>query len=135
MLGPPVAQIPVFMLLSAIFLHAANEPGSVLRNEAFFTLQSLAHPDPTVTLPIILGLVSLASIETSKWFISEEQSRRFAEIRRREHARRASGKIVIQPMKYAKSISRGLSVGRIVLAAIAPGVSYVQHAIMRYSLF
>ncbi|KAF8525318.1 60Kd inner membrane protein-domain-containing protein [Gautieria morchelliformis] len=121
MLVPPISQIPIFVLLSATFLHAANEPGSVLRNEEFLTLNSLAHPDPTVVLPIALGLISLASIETSGWFTSEEQSRRFAEVRRREQTRRAHGKIVIQPMKYVRSILRGLSVGRIILASMAPG--------------
>jgi mitochondrial inner membrane protein COX18 len=122
MLVPPISQIPIFVLLSATFLHAANEPGSVLRNEAFLTLNSLAHPDPTVALPIALGLISIASIETSTWFTSEEHSRRFAAVRRRE---RAHGKMVIQPMKYVRSILRGLSVGRIILASMAPGVSYV----------
>ncbi|KAF8592443.1 hypothetical protein K439DRAFT_1643585 [Ramaria rubella] len=117
----PLAQIPVFVILSATFLQAAHEPGSVLRNESFLTLQSLAHPDPTVTLPIVLGLVSLATIETSKWFATGERQRRFIEKNRRDKARKAQGNIVIQPMKYMKSILRGLSVGRIVLAAMAPG--------------
>lgn len=124
MLVPSVPQIPIFMLFTATFFHAANEPGSVLRNEAFFTLRSLAHPDPTVTLPILIGLVSFASIETSQWFTTAEQSRRYALIKSREQAQKADGKIVIQPMKYTRSIMRGLSVGRIILAATTPGVSY-----------
>lgn len=120
MLVPSVSQIPVFMLLSATLFHAANEPGSVLRNEEFLTLRSLAHPDPTIALPIALGMISLASIETSKWFTTAEQSKKFAEV---TMTHRAHGKTVIQPMKYTKSVLRILSVCRIVLAAMVPGVS------------
>jgi mitochondrial inner membrane protein COX18 len=137
MLVPLVSQIPIFMLFSATLLHAANEPGSVLRNEEFLTLRSLAHSDPTVALPIALGLISFASIETSKWFTTAEQSRKFVEMRKTQSAH---GKNLLQPMKYTKGIVRTLSVGRIVLAAMAPGVSFtlsmpaVEYLLLRYSL-
>ena len=123
MLVPPASQIPIFVALSAAFFRAVSEPGSALRDEAFLTLPSLALPDPTMVLPIGLGLVSLATIETSKWFVTEERARRSAERKRRDDIQRAQGKVVVQPLKYTRSILRGLSVGRILLAAMAPGVS------------
>ncbi|KAF8528940.1 60Kd inner membrane protein-domain-containing protein [Hysterangium stoloniferum] len=121
MVVPPITQIPVFVVLSATFLQLANAPGTVLRDEAVLTLQSLAHPDPTVALPVILGLISLATVETSQWFVTQEKVRRLRETRLRNEAQLSQGKSIIDPRRHIKGIMSGLSVGRIILAATMPG--------------
>lgn len=119
---PLLAQAPVFMGLSTIFLRAAKEPGSVLREESFFTLTSLAHPDTTMAFPVLLGLISLATVETSHWFMIEKRGRPLEIARPSE-----KGKVIINPRRYIKGMMRGLSLGRIILAAVMPGVSNYAH--------
>ncbi|KIJ56605.1 hypothetical protein M422DRAFT_149248, partial [Sphaerobolus stellatus SS14] len=120
-LVPTMVQIPIFVGLSTIFLHAANMPGSVLRDESFWTLQSLAHPDTTMALPVIVGLLSIATVETSRWFTSEQRARNIAAAQEKAAVERAKGAIRINPMKHIKSIMSGLSVARVFLTALVPG--------------
>jgi inner membrane protein COX18 len=121
------------VVLSATFLWVANAPGSVLHDEAILTLQSLAYPDLTVALPVIIGLISLATIETSQWLVTEERAIRLRKTSFRNEVQWDQGKIIINPCRHIKGIMSGLSVGRIILAAMMPGVSSQNYIIGAYS--
>lgn len=80
-------------------------------SESFLTLTSLAHPDPTMALPLVLGFITMANVESKNWLMTaaeREQQRKFED---KPHA-----------ANLIKPILRGLSVIRIVVAAITPGV-------------
>ena len=72
---PIVSQLPVFIGTSWMLSHL-SQPPTLFDNESFLTLTSLAHSDPTATLPIVLGLVTLANVESSRWFASAEALQR-----------------------------------------------------------
>lgn len=85
---------------------------------------TLAHPDPTGTLPIILGIVTLANVESSQWVMNateREQAMKAEQLREQKIAK--SGQRHLNPGKLIKTSLRGLSVFRIMIAMIAPGVS------------
>lgn len=113
-----ISQLPMFVLLSSTFLYISNEPGSVFRDEAAFTLQSLAHPDATAAIPVMTGLVSLATIETSHLFLRQERSHS-----REDPVNKSTGerRIAINPTRYIKSAIRILSLGRVILTFMMPG--------------
>ncbi|KAI0750737.1 60Kd inner membrane protein-domain-containing protein [Daedaleopsis nitida] len=117
---PVVTQLPLFVGTSMVFSHAAGAP-SVLDGEAFFTLTSLAHADATYTLPIMLGVVTLANVETARWFVSAEALQREQQVAQWTAARRARGEQVLEPRKIYQTSLRMLSVGRILIAAMVPG--------------
>jgi inner membrane protein COX18 len=95
----------------------------------------LAHPDPTIALPVpvVIGLISLATIETSQWFVTEERAIRLRKTSFRNEVQRDQGKIITNPRWHIKGIMSGLSVGRIILAAMMPGVSSQNYIIGAYS--
>jgi mitochondrial inner membrane protein COX18 len=121
MLIPPLTQLPVFVGTS-MFLSRLSQPPSAFDAEAFLTLTSLAHPDPTATLPIALGVITLANVESSRWFVSTEARVREEKERKRVDEQRAQGRIVLEPRKIVQSGLRLLSVGRILIGAVVPGV-------------
>lgn len=93
-------------------------------SESFLTLITLAHPDPTMTLPIILGVLTMANVESSNWVMNAAEREREQQIAERNAKRIAeSGQPQFQPKTLIKSGLRLLSVGRIIIAAITPGVS------------
>ncbi|TFY83961.1 hypothetical protein EWM64_g67 [Hericium alpestre] len=101
MLVPPVTQLPVFVGTS-IVLSSICQPPTVFDSESFLTLTSLAHADPTATLPVVLGLRE------------KQEEKRLAE-------KRAQGHIVIEPRKVVRTGLRILSIGRILVASMVPG--------------
>lgn len=128
MLIPAVSQLPLFVFSTGLFSSVATRP-SPLDDEEFLTLTSLARPDPTGTLPVALGLVTLANVETARWFIGAERAARTAEIEARqvkEDVRlREEGKVVkLRVRNIAQSTLRGLSVLRIVIAVMVDGVRF-----------
>jgi len=121
MLIPPLTQLPVFVGSSMFLGRLSQQPNCAFDSEAFLTLTSLAHPDPTVVLPIALGMITLANVESSRWFIS-------AAVREREDAEQkriaeqwAQGRPLLEPHKIVQSSLRLLSVGRILIGAVVPG--------------
>ncbi|KAJ7638914.1 hypothetical protein FB45DRAFT_1023658 [Roridomyces roridus] len=68
----------------AILVGAGNPTPRLCRHEPFFTLTSLNHPDSTWTIPIILGIVTMANVESNHWFMRGVQKTRMEE--REEHA-------------------------------------------------
>ena len=121
-LMPVLSQLPLFVGTSMVLSHASSAP-TVLDSEAFFTLTSLAHSDSTATLPILLGIITLANVESARWFVSAEVLQREAQVAKWTAERRARGEQILEPRKIYQTTLRMLSVGRILIAAMVPGVS------------
>jgi mitochondrial inner membrane protein COX18 len=125
MLIPPLTQLPLFVL-SSISLSRISQPPTVFDSESFLTLTSLAHADPTATLPIALGLITLANVESSSspsgWFVSDAMKARDELAQKQIAEKRAQGLVVLEPRKIVQSALRLLSVGRILIGAVVPGV-------------
>jgi len=129
MLIPPLTQLPVFVGSSVLLsrLSSQQPPSAAFDAEAFLTLTSLAHADPTAALPIALGVITLANVESSKWFVSAEAKEHEDAERRRVAEKRAGGQIVLEPRRIVQSGLRLLSVGRILIGAVVPGVRVQLH--------
>jgi len=106
-----------------VVLNRLSQDPAPFDSEPFLSLTSLAHPDPTMTLPVILGILTMANVESGNWVMNaaERQQQRAMEA---DEARRvaAGGKVRIQPGKIIKSSLRILSIIRIIVAALTPGV-------------
>ena len=119
---PIVSQLPLFIGTSMVLSEVARAP-TVLDSEAFFTLTSLSHADSTLTLPIMLGVITLANVESSRWFVSAEVLEREQQVAKWTAERRARGEQILEPKKIYQTSLRILSVARILIAAMVPGVS------------
>jgi inner membrane protein COX18 len=121
MLIPPLTQLPLFVG-SSMFLSRLSQPPTAFDSESFLTLTSLAHADPTAALPIALGIVTLANVESARWFVSAAVRERDELEQKRIAEKRAQGHVVLEPRKILQSGLRLLSVGRILIGAVVPGV-------------
>lgn len=93
-------------------------------SESFLTLSTLAHPDPTMTLPIILGILTMANVESNNWVMNAAERERERQIEEKRAKNVADGgQLQIKPKMLIKTGLRILSIGRIIIAAITPGVS------------
>ncbi|KAG2116100.1 60Kd inner membrane protein-domain-containing protein [Suillus discolor] len=117
---PIITQVPLFMGFS-IVLNRLSQAPTPFDSESFLTLSTLAHVDPTATLPIALGLITLANVESSRWFMTDAQRERQEKVQKWKEDRVARGETVIEPQKIIKSALRLISVGRIVVATMVPG--------------
>ncbi|KAF9780144.1 60Kd inner membrane protein-domain-containing protein [Thelephora terrestris] len=117
---PVLTQLPVFVLCSLVFSRL-TQPPSVLDSETFLTLTSLVNPDPTAVIPILIGMITFANVESAKWFITDQQKSRQARVERWNEEKRAQGDTVIEPKKIVQNALRVMSVGRILIAAMVPG--------------
>ncbi|KAJ6485153.1 membrane insertase OXA1/ALB3/YidC, partial [Mycena vitilis] len=121
MVVSPLSQLPVFVILTTVFNRLAQDP-TPFDSEAFLTLTTLNHPDPTWTLPIILGMVTMANVESNNWLMSAVQRDRLRKVEERRASQIAAGVSPgIQPHRIIKSSLNVLSVIRIVFAALSPG--------------
>ena len=118
---PALTQLPVFIFSSLMFSRLAQPP-SVLDSETFLTLTSLVNPDPTAALPILIGLITFANAESAKWFISDARKTRQEKVEKWNAEKRAQGHTVVEPTKIVQNSLRVMSVGRILIAAVVPGV-------------
>jgi mitochondrial inner membrane protein COX18 len=119
---PAITQLPVFFISSLVFARIVQFP-SVLDSESVWTLTSLVSPDPTGTIPIAIGLITLANVESSQWFITDAQKARQEKVEQWNAEKRAQGHLVLEPKKIVQNALRGLSVVRILISAVVPGVS------------
>ncbi|KAI9574725.1 60Kd inner membrane protein-domain-containing protein [Boletus coccyginus] len=117
---PPLTQVPVFVGCSIVLAHISQHP-TPFDSESFLTLSTLVHPDPTATLPIALGFITLANVESSRWFMTDQQREREIKVQKWREERIAKGERVVEPQKIIKSTLRLVSVGRILIAAMVPG--------------
>jgi len=118
---PVLTQLPVFVFSSLVFSQL-TQPPSILDSETFLTLTSLVNPDPTVTIPVLIGMITFANVESAKWFVSDAQERREEKVEKWNAEKRARGEIVIAPKEILQNALRVMSVGRILIAAVVPGV-------------
>ena len=118
---PPLTQLPVFVGCSIVLAHISQHP-TPFDSESFLTLSTLIHPDPTATLPIALGFITLANVESSRWFMTDQQREREIKVQKWRGERIAKGERVVEPQKIIKSTLRLVSVGRILIATMVPGV-------------
>lgn len=95
---------------------------TVLDSESFLTLTSLASSDPTATLPIVLGIITYANVESSRWFASAEAQEREKKVEEWNAAKRAKGHVVVEPRKAIQTGLRTMAIVRILIAAAIPGV-------------
>ncbi|KAF7332090.1 60S ribosomal protein L6 [Mycena kentingensis (nom. inval.)] len=120
MFASPVAQLPVFVFMTTLFHRVAQDP-TPLDSEAFLMLTTLNHPDPTWSLPILLGVVSMANIEANNWFMSNIQRDRARKAEEYRAKAIAEGRKVGLPLqKILKSGLNAFCVVRIIWAAFSP---------------
>lgn len=117
-------QAPPYIAFSMILSRVAADPLTPFRSESFLTLTSLAHPDPTMALPIVLGIISMANVDTRSWWMTAAEQEREKKYHqwKVEKAEKKGKPYVQSPLK---SILRGLSIARIGLAMLVPGVRRV----------
>ncbi|KAF7775996.1 hypothetical protein Agabi119p4_4389 [Agaricus bisporus var. burnettii] len=113
-------QAPPYIAFSMILSRVAADPLTPFRSESFLTLTSLAHPDPTMALPIVLGIISMANVDTRSWWMTAAEQEREKKYHqwKAEKAEKKGKPYVQSPLK---SILRGLSIARIGLAMLVPG--------------
>jgi len=118
---PPLSQLPFFVGFTVVLNRLSQDP-TPFDSESFLTLTSLAHPDPTMTLPVLLGFLTMANLESGNWVMNAAEREQQRAIEAEEAQRVASGgKVHIQPGKIIKFGLRALSVIRIIVAALTPG--------------
>jgi mitochondrial inner membrane protein COX18 len=124
MLIPALTQLPLFVLMSVFFNRLCQPPFSmIIDDESFLTLTSITHTDPTAVLPIALGLITLANTESANWFLGDQVRAREERERQMRDKLRAEGKLVPpSPRNLLRAVMRVLSVGRIIIGMMAPGV-------------
>ncbi|KAF9057650.1 60Kd inner membrane protein-domain-containing protein [Panaeolus papilionaceus] len=110
---PPLSQVPVFLTFSVAMSRLSMDP-TPFDSESFLTLTTLSHPDPTMALPIALGFLTMAQIESGNWFLKATE---------RTYTRNPDGTEVVkeEPFVLRKTVLRLLSVARIIVAAVSPG--------------
>ena len=116
-----LTQLPIFVLTSAVLARLSKSP-TPFDSESFLTLTTLAHADPTMSMPIVLGIVTMANVESSRWFMTDSQKARETMVNKWNSEKRAQGHMVLEPKKYVQSSLRLMSVGRILLGGLVPGV-------------
>jgi inner membrane protein COX18 len=123
-IAPILSQLPFFVGFTVVLSRLSVVP-TPFDSESFFTLSTLAHPDPTMTLPVILGFLTMANVESGNWVLNaaeREQVRKAEEEDRKRILE--SGKLQLHPGKILKTSLRGLSIVRIIIAAMTPGVRF-----------
>ncbi|KIK68031.1 hypothetical protein GYMLUDRAFT_155039 [Collybiopsis luxurians FD-317 M1] len=123
---PIVPQVPLFVLMTMTFARLAADPTSPFDTESFLTLSTLNHPDPTFTLPVVLGLITMANVESSHWVLSPEEKAALKESEKNmavnvEKSGDKWTKVKLNLRSRLKDSMRILSILRIGLASIAPG--------------
>ncbi|KZW03770.1 hypothetical protein EXIGLDRAFT_758096 [Exidia glandulosa HHB12029] len=116
-----LSQLAVFLPLTFVF-GAAAMPPTPLDSEAFLTLTALTHPDATYVMPIALGMVTMATADSTRWFLSPEKM--LERLERDERAREAAQKrklFKISPGSFVGSFMRSSAIFRIIIGMVAPG--------------
>jgi mitochondrial inner membrane protein COX18 len=118
---PPLVQLPPFFAITMMLRELSQSP-TPFDSESFFSLTTLAHPDPTMTLPILLGAITMANVETNNWLMTATQRANLKKVEDKRAQMVADGKRILEPGKIIKNALRGLSVIRILIASVMPGV-------------
>jgi hypothetical protein len=124
MIIPPLVQLPVFVGFTVVLSRLSVDP-TPFDSESFFTLSTLAHSDPTMAFPVILGLLSMANVESGNWVLNAAEREQKREADQKERKRiLEGGKLKLHPGIALKTILRGLSIVRIIIAGMTPGVRF-----------
>lgn len=91
-------------------------------SESIFTLTSLAHVDPTATLPIVVGLLTFANVESSDVFMTDSQRERKATADAQRLEKRKEG---VELGRLFKPAMRIASIIRVLVATMVPGVGFL----------
>ena len=76
-----------------------------------------------MVLPVVLGLISMANVDAASWVLNSSEVALMKDVQAKKQKLAAErGVRLLEPNKIQKSILRVLSVARIWLGAIAPGV-------------
>lgn len=67
-------------------------------------------------------MLTFANVESAKWFITDKQKSRQENVEKWNEEKRAQGHVIVEPKKIVQNVLRVMSVGRILVAAIVPGV-------------
>ncbi|KIY49294.1 hypothetical protein FISHEDRAFT_26568, partial [Fistulina hepatica ATCC 64428] len=140
MFASPAIQLPVFAFTSVMLtrLSTAESPfateslGSL--SEATGMLASLAAPDASMILPVLVGMLTMANIETSTWVMNaaeREHERKLKVYNTRK--RQLAGEHAVSLRDLIKPTLRCWSVLRMALAALAPGsvvVYWAAHTVL-----
>ncbi|PBL02417.1 hypothetical protein ARMGADRAFT_1005798 [Armillaria gallica] len=121
MVVPPLSQMAVFFPMSIFFGGVAADPFSGFDAESFMTLTSLSRPDETLTIPILVGLITMANVESSTWFMTATEKQAVAQREQRRKDAASKGVHHIAPANGIKQALRVVSVLRIVFAAQVSG--------------
>ena len=121
---PLVTQLPVFFGSTVVFSRLCQSP-TPFDMESFLTLSNLSHVDPTTTLPIVLGFITLANVESSQWFMTASQREKKAAADAKFKKDAEAGVLKFEWSRTVKPALRFASVGRVILASMVPGVSVI----------
>lgn len=127
---PVVTQLPLFFCGSVVLSHLSGSP-TPFDSESFLTLTSLSHVDPTTTLPIVLGLITLANVDSSSWFMTKAQRHRKSIADAKFEKSVEAGEISFGWERLIKPGLRFASIVRILIASMVPGVG---HRIINFCL-
>lgn len=126
---PIMTQLPLFFGSSVVLSHLCQSP-TPFDAESFLTLSNLSHVDPTTTLPIVLGFITLANVESSTWFMTTAQRERKAAADVQFQKQAEAGVIKFERSRIVKPALRFASVGRVILASMVPGVGSITHPLL-----
>ncbi|KAF9055410.1 hypothetical protein BDZ89DRAFT_938575 [Hymenopellis radicata] len=115
---PAVVQLAVFLPSSWFLAHLATDPFSSFDSESFMSLTRLSSEDESLGFPIALGLVTMANVESSTWFMTADEREA---LRVQEAKRQEKGEFTLPVGKVIKFALRGVSVVRIIIASQVSG--------------
>lgn len=130
MILPAVVQLSVFLPSSWFLAHLATDPFSAFDSESFLSLTRLSSEDESLGFPIALGLVTMANVESSTWFMTADEREA---LRVQEAKRQEQGVFTLPVGKIIRFALRSVSVVRIVIASQVSGVrSSPLHLIQKF---
>ncbi|KIM90894.1 hypothetical protein PILCRDRAFT_811390 [Piloderma croceum F 1598] len=117
---PIITQLPLFVGSTIVLGHLSQSP-TPFDLESFLMLTSLSVADRTDMLPIILGCLTLANVESSNWFMTEADRRKKAMADARFEKAVRANEFRYEWSRLVKPALRFASVGRICIACLVPG--------------
>jgi inner membrane protein COX18 len=100
-----------------------------LDSESFLSISSLAHPDPLFAFPILIGIITMANVESSVWFRRDILNEREKKYNERVEERRKKGEKLVTIPSWTNLMRYG-SLARIIISLPMPGVSGPKPLIM-----
>lgn len=116
---PNIVQVPIFLGLTLFAWRLCTDP-TPLEAESFLWIDSLIRPDPTMTVPVGLGVLTFAMAETKSWTMTAAERAAQDRARTQRRLRAAAGKMEFNLAESMKSAIRLISLPRIVVTSFAP---------------